>query len=309
MIRLSELKLPLGHADDALPQLVARTLGVAPADIADCKVFKRSFDARKADLLTVYIADVTLADPSREAALLAQHAGHPHIQRTPDMAWHPPTQAPSDLPMRPVVVGFGPCGIFCALLLAQMGFRPIVLERGKSVRQRTKDTWGLWRKSRLDPESNVQFGEGGAGTFSDGKLYSQIKDPRFLGRKVMEEFVKAGAPPEILYVAHPHIGTFKLVKVVETMRAEIIALGGEVRFEQRVTDVQIEDGHVRGLTVLDQQTGTTSELRADHVVMALGHSSRDTFEMLHARGVHIGAKPFSIGFRVEHPQGLIDRAR
>ncbi|RYF72894.1 MAG: FAD-binding protein, partial [Comamonadaceae bacterium] len=309
MIRLSELKLPLGHADDALPELVARTLGLATADIAACKVFKRSFDARKVDLLTVYIVDVTLADPARETALLAEHAGHPHIQRTPDMAWYAPAQAPVELPLRPVVVGFGPCGIFCALLLAQMGFRPIVLERGKTVRQRTKDTWGLWRKSRLDPESNVQFGEGGAGTFSDGKLYSQIKDPRFLGRKVMEEFVKAGAPPEILYVAHPHIGTFKLVKVVETMRAEIIALGGEVRFEQRVTDVQIEGGRVRGLTVLDQATGASSELRADHVVMALGHSSRDTFGMLHARGVHIEAKPFSIGFRVEHPQGLIDRAR
>ena len=217
--------------------------------------------------------------------------------------------APARASQRPVVVGFGPCGIFCALLLAQMGFKPIVLERGKTVRQRTKDTWGLWRKSVLDPESNVQFGEGGAGTFSDGKLYSQIKDPRFLGRKVMEEFVKAGAPPEILYVAHPHIGTFKLVKVVENIREQIIALGGEIRFEQRVTDVHIENGQLRGLTVLDQRTGTSSELRADHVVMALGHSSRDSFEMLHARGVHIEAKPFSIGFRVEHPQGLIDRAR
>ncbi|RZI72917.1 MAG: NAD(P)/FAD-dependent oxidoreductase, partial [Variovorax sp.] len=241
--------------------------------------------------------------------VLTKLAGNPRVTPSPDMVYRPPARAPADLPLRPVVVGFGPCGIFCALMLAQMGFKPIVLERGKTVRQRTKDTWGLWRKSRLNPESNVQFGEGGAGTFSDGKLYSQIKDPRFLGRKVMEEFVKAGAPPEILYVAHPHIGTFKLVKVVETMRAEIVALGGEVRFEQRVTDVQIEDGKVRGLTVLDQQTGTTSELRADHVVMALGHSSRDTFEMLHARGVHIEAKPFSIGFRVEHPQGLIDRAR
>ncbi|AMM24154.1 NAD(P)/FAD-dependent oxidoreductase [Variovorax sp. PAMC 28711] len=313
MIRLSELKLPLDHPPEALAALIATTLGVAPGDIATHTVFKRSFDARKADLLTVYIADVTLADPAREAALLAQHAGHPHIQRTPDMAWHAPVHAPADMPLRPVVVGFGPCGIFCALLLAQMGFKPIVLERGKTVRQRTRDTWGLWRKNTLNPESNVQFGEGGAGTFSDGKLWSQIKDPRFLGRKVMEEFVKAGAPPEILYVAHPHIGTFKLVKVVETMRAEIIALGGEVRFEQRVTDVHIEDGpdgrHLRGLTVLDQQTGTTRELRADHVVMALGHSSRDTFGMLHARGVHIEAKPFSIGFRVEHPQGLIDRAR
>ncbi len=215
--------------------------------------------------------------------------------------------------LRPVVVGFGPCGIFAALLLAQMGLNPIVIERGKPVRERTKDTWGLWRKNALNPESNVQFGEGGAGTFSDGKLYSQIKDPRFLGRKVMHEFVKAGAPPEILYVAHPHIGTFKLVKVVEHMRKQIIALGGEIRFEQRVTDVQIEDGpdgrHLRGLTVLDQRSGQTSELRADHVVMALGHSSRDTFAMLYRRGVWMEAKPFSIGFRIEHPQGAIDRAR
>ncbi len=313
MIRLSELKLPLAHADEALPALAAHTLGIARADIATCKVYKRSFDARKVDLLVVYIVDLTLADASREPTLLAQHAGRPHIQPSPDMVWHAPSQAPAHLPLRPVVVGFGPCGIFCALVLAQMGFRPIVLERGKPVRERTRDTWGLWRKSVLNPESNVQFGEGGAGTFSDGKLYSQIKDPRFLGRKVMEEFVKAGAPPEILYVAHPHIGTFKLVKVVEAMRAEIIALGGEVRFEQRVTDVLIEDGpggrHLRGLTVHDQATGATSELRADHVVMAPGHSSRDTFAMLHARGVHIEAKPFSIGFRVEHPQGLIDRAR
>jgi len=310
MIRVSELKLPLDHADPALPALIATTLGVASADIAGHTVFKRSFDARKAQLLTVYIVDVELADPTREAALLARHADHPHIRPTPDMAYRHPLHAPAEGEApRPVVVGFGPCGIFAALLLAQMGLKPIVLERGKTVRQRTKDTWGLWRKSRLDPESNVQFGEGGAGTFSDGKLYSQIKDPRFLGRKVMEEFVKAGAPPEILYVAHPHIGTFKLVKVVENIRAQIVALGGEIRFEQRVTDVQIEDGHLRGLTVLDQQTGQSTTLRADHVVMALGHSSRDTFAMLHQRGVHIEAKPFSIGFRVEHPQGLIDRAR
>ena len=208
-----------------------------------------------------------------------------------------------------MVVGFGPCGIFAALALAQMGLRPIVLERGKPVRERTKDTWGLWRKNVLNPESNVQFGEGGAGTFSDGKLYSQIKDPRHLGRKVMNEFVKAGAPEEILYVAHPHIGTFKLVKVVENMREQIIAMGGEIRFEQRVTDLLIEDGHLRGLTVLNQASGQSSEMRADHLVLALGHSSRDTFEMLHERGVFLEAKPFSIGFRIEHPQGVIDRAR
>ena len=316
MIRLSEIKLPLGAAeqpDSELRAAAARMLALPPTGIASVHVFKRSFDARKAELQVVYIADVTLADPTREAAVLDALAGKPHVQPAPDMVWHPPVQAPADVPLRPVVVGFGPCGIFAALSLAQMGFRPIVLERGKPVRERTQDTWGLWRKNVLNPESNVQFGEGGAGTFSDGKLYSQIKDPRYLGRKVMHEFVKAGAPPDILYEAHPHIGTFKLVKVVENMRAQIIALGGEIRFEQRVSDVLLEQGPhgkvLRGLQVYDQQTGHTRELRADHVVMALGHSSRDTFAMLYRRGVFMEAKPFSIGFRIEHPQGLIDRAR
>jgi len=312
MIRLSEIKLTLAEAEQPEATLLAaaqRLLGLDAADIAKVEVFKRSFDARKAVLSAVYIVDVTLADSGREAEVLARFPGHPHIGPTPDMVWQPPVQSPSPLPMRPVVVGFGPCGIFAALALAQMGLRPIVLERGKPVRERTKDTWGLWRKSVLNPESNVQFGEGGAGTFSDGKLYSQIKDPRHLGRKVMGEFVKAGAPAEILYVAHPHIGTFKLVKVVENMREQIIAMGGEIRFQQRVTDLLIEDGHLRGLTVLDQASGQSSELRADHVVLALGHSSRDTFEMLHERGVLLEAKPFSIGFRIEHPQGVIDRAR
>jgi uncharacterized protein len=313
MIRLTELKLPLDHAEDALPALVAQTLGVAAAALQNVHIHKRSFDARKADLLKVYIVDVTLIDATQESALLAKLSGNPHILPTPDMAYRTVGQAPAGLPLRPVVVGFGPCGMFAALLLAQMGFKPIVLERGKTVRQRTRDTWGLWRKNVLNPESNVQFGEGGAGTFSDGKLYSQIKDPRHLGRKVMNEFVKAGAPADILFEAHPHIGTFKLVKVVENMRAQIVALGGEIRFEQRVTDVLIEDGpqgkQLRGLTVLDQATGQSHEMRADQVVMALGHSSRDTFAMLYARGVYIEAKPFSIGFRVEHPQGIIDRAR
>jgi uncharacterized protein len=308
-----EDRTPPPHPEAELRHLAATALGIAPADLATLQVFKRSFDARKTDLLAVYIVDVTLATPTREAALLAQHAQHPHIQATPDMDWQPVGRAPADLPVRPVVVGFGPCGIFAALVLAQMGFRPIVLERGRVIRERTKDTWGFWRRSVLDPESNVQFGEGGAGTFSDGKLYSQIKDPRHLGRKVMREFVKAGAPEEILYVAHPHIGTFKLVKVVENLREQIIALGGEIRFEQRVTDVVIETGpggrHIRALQVLDQATGQTRTQRADHVVMALGHSARDTFATLHDRGVQMEAKPFSVGFRIEHPQGLIDRAR
>jgi uncharacterized FAD-dependent dehydrogenase len=312
MIRLTELKLPLEHAPEALPALIVRTLGITPGELLHHTVYKRSFDARKAELLQVYIVDVEVA-PALQATLLAKFAGHPHIGPSPDLEYHPVAQAPAGLTERPVVGGFGPCGIFAALLLAQMGFRPIVLERGRTVRQRTKDTWGLWRKKVLQPESNVQFGEGGAGTFSDGKLYSHIKDPRHLGRKVMGEFVKAGAPEEILVEAHPHIGTFKLVKVVESIREQIIALGGEIRFEQRVTDVRLEDSasgkQLTGLQVLDQTSGQRYELPARHVVMALGHSSRDTFAMLWDRGVSMQAKPFSVGFRIEHPQSVIDRAR
>jgi uncharacterized FAD-dependent dehydrogenase len=308
MIRLTELKLPLDHTEAALPELIARTLGIAGSDLLSYTLYKRSYDARMKKLLLVYICDVEVA-PTLEAKLLKQFEAHPHIRPTPDQNYYPVVQLNAAPATRPVIVGFGPCGIFAALLLAQMGFKPIVLERGRKVRERTKDTWGLWRKSTLNPESNVQFGEGGAGTFSDGKLWSQIKDPRHLGRKVMMEFVKAGAPEEILLVSKPHIGTFKLVKVVEHMREQIIALGGEVRFEQRVRDVLIEDGHIRGLTVQNLNDDTQYELRADHVVLALGHSSRDTVAMLHERGVYMEAKPFSIGFRIEHPQGVIDRAR
>jgi uncharacterized FAD-dependent dehydrogenase len=341
MIRISELKLPLSalpiesrraadapsetdedrlptpHPTDALRQLAAQALDIASADIATLHVFKRSFDARKADLLAVYIVDLSLADAQNESALLHKFEKNPHIQATPDMAWHPPCHAPEGFGTqdgdRPVVVGFGPCGMFAALALAQMGLKPIVLERGKPVRERTKDTWGLWRKKMLNPESNVQFGEGGAGTFSDGKLYSQIKDPRHLGRKVMDEFVKAGAPADILYAAHPHIGTFKLVKVVEHIREQIIALGGEIRFEQRVSDVLLAPaagGHqLSGLQVQDLRTGEHHTLHTRHAVMALGHSSRDTFVMLHRRGVAMQAKAFSIGVRIEHPQSVIDQAR
>ena len=326
MIRLSELKLPLDGAFDppdtasnpplyppSLAPLIAQTLGISLDAIADWKVFKRSFDARQ-KLQVVYIVDVQLHDSNKAQQLLQQHAQHPHIQATPDMQWHPPVQAPPDWAtlnaVRPVVVGFGPCGMFAALVLAQMGLKPIVIERGQAVRQRTQDTWGLWRKSVLKPESNVQFGEGGAGTFSDGKLYSQIKDPRHLGRKVMNEFVRFGAPEEILWAAHPHIGTFKLVKVVEGLRAEIIRLGGEVRFAQRVTDIRYDDQRqLQALQVLKQDSGEAYELPAHHVVMALGHSARDTFTMLHRHQVAMQAKAFSIGVRIEHPQSVIDRAR
>jgi uncharacterized FAD-dependent dehydrogenase len=330
MIRLTELKLPLTaispelsdpHPIPALTQLTATALGVEAVAIAQLTVFKRSFDARKADLQVVYIVDVALHDAAQEPVLIAQHEKNPHIKPTPDMAYRFVAHAPANLSERPVVVGFGPCGMFAALVLAQMGFKPIVLERGTTVRQRTKDTWGLWRKNTLKPTSNVQFGEGGAGTFSDGKLYSQIKDPRFLGRKVMEEMVKAGAPANILYEAHPHIGTFKLVKVVESIREQIIELGGEVRFGQQVVDLKISDSlsnkelemhsqrALQGILVENIETGERYELPARHVIMGLGHSARDSFSMLYERGVAMQAKPFSIGFRIEHPQSVIDRAR
>jgi len=309
MIRLSELKLPLDHPEDALPALICSTLKISANQLKSFNIYKRSYDARKQKLLLVYIVDVELDSAQLEAQLLAKFSTNSHIRPAPDMVYQLPVKLNEAPAIRPVVIGFGPCGIFAAMMLAQMGFKPIVIERGKQVRERTKDTWGLWRKRVLHTESNVQFGEGGAGTFSDGKLYSQIKDPRFLGRKVMTEFVKAGAPEEILLVSKPHIGTFRLVKVVENMREQIIAMGGEIRFQQRVCDFHIEDGHIRGLTIENLADGSTYELRADHVVLALGHSSRDTFAKLHERGVYMEAKPFSVGFRIEHPQGLIDRAR
>jgi len=303
MIRVTELALPLDHPKDALRAAILQRLQLRDEELLHFTVFKRSYDARKknSEIKFVYIIDLAVQD---EAAVLDRFAGDAHVRTAPDTTYHPVAQAPANLAERPIVVGLGPCGLFAALLLAQMGFRPIVLERGKDVRRRTKDTWALWRKKRLSPESNVQFGEGGAGLFSDGKLYSQIKDPKFYGRKVMAEFVKAGAPEEILYVSKPHIGTFRLTGVVSRMREEIISLGGEIRFEHKVTDLLVESSQVLGV-----QLASGEQLMSRHVVMALGHSARDTFRMLHGRGVFVEAKPFAIGFRIEHPQSLIDHAR
>ena len=307
MLRLTELKLALGHGPEALPAAILERLGTAADGLIDYAVVRRAHDARKTSAIAmVYSVDVTLRN---EAEVLARFAGDGRVQPAPDTRYRFVAQANETTDPRPVVIGAGPCGLFAGLLLAQMGFRPIILDRGKVVRERTKDTWGLWRRGVLDPESNVQFGEGGAGAFSDGKLYSQIKDPRFLGRKVLTEFVQAGAPSEILTEAKPHIGTFRLVTMVESMRRTIEALGGEYRFQSKVEDLDIAIGpggerSVRGLVL---QGG--EQIRTDHVVLAVGHSARDTFQMLFDRGVHIEAKPFSIGLRIEHPQSLIDRAR
>jgi hypothetical protein len=304
MLRVTELKLPLGHPAEALPEALAARLGVAPSDILSFEVARRANDARKkSHILMVYSVDVTLRD---EAAALTRFEGDPQVRPTPDTAYRFVAKPVADFKgPRPVVIGAGPCGLFAGLILAQMGLRPIILDRGKPVRERTKDTWGLWRRGVLDPESNVQFGEGGAGTFSDGKLYSQVKDPRHLGRKVLAEFVKAGAPEEILTEAHPHIGTFRLVTMVEAMRRTIEGLGGEYRWRSRVTGLALgPDRRVEGVVL---ESGETIETRQG--VLAVGHSSRDTFQSLHEQGVHLEAKPFSIGVRIEHPQGWIDQAR
>jgi hypothetical protein len=307
MLRLTDLKLPLDHPQDTLPRAILKRLDIEAAALTSYTIAKRSYDARKRGAIAlIYALDI---ETTCEAELLQRFAEDQHVQPTPDTEYHFVASAPAQLKLRPIVIGTGPCGLFAGLLLAQMGLCPIILDRGKAVRERTKDTWDLWRKRNLHPESNVQFGEGGAGTFSDGKLYSQIRDPLHHGRKVLAEFVKAGAPEEILYVSKPHIGTFRLVTMVENMRATIESLGGEIRFSQRVDNLQIETDasgkrQMRGVTLASGE-----EIRADHVVLAVGHSARDTFEMLHARGVYLEAKPFSIGFRVEHPQSIIDRAR
>lgn len=307
MIRIQQLYLPLHDQENIPPEVLRRAvyqrLRIAAEDLLGFTVFKRSPDTRRkqAGLSFAYIIDAEVRD---EAKMLARFDNDPHVGPSPDMQYRPPQVAPREVKERPVVIGFGPAGLFCALILAQQGYKPIVLERGRDVRRRTRDTWGLWRQKVLQPESNVQFGEGGAGLFSDGKLYSQVRDPKFYGRKVMQEFVNAGAPPEILWVNRPHIGTFRLTGVVAAMRAQIEELGGEVRFEHRVTDLFIESGQLAGVGL---EAGDV--LQTHHVVLALGHSSRDTFRMLEQRGVFMESKPFSIGFRIEHPQSMIDQVR
>ena len=307
MIRVTELKLPLEHAAGDVEAALLARLEITRADLINYRLFRRGSDARKRTAIQlVYALDAQVRD---EASVLARFADDHNVTTAPDLTYKPVARASGTEGHRPIVIGAGPCGLFAALILAEAGFRPIIIERGTIVRQRTKDTWGLWRHGVLKPESNVQFGEGGAGTFSDGKLYSQIKDPKFQGRKVLTEFVAAGAPDEILTAAKPHIGTFRQVTVVESMRAKIEALGGEYRFETKVIAIELEKAEASKARVVGVRLSTGEVLPASHVVLAIGHSARDTFEMLHQSGVYMEAKPFSIGFRIEHPQALIDRAR
>jgi uncharacterized protein len=302
MLRITELRLPLNHTDAELKSAILAKLNIIGDDLLSYAVFRRAFDARKKhDIKLIYTIDLFA---SNQDDILKNLATDPQVSLTPDTSYHEVGRAPAHLKTKPIVIGTGPCGLFAGLILAQMGFKPIILERGKAVRERTKDTFGLWRKGIFNAESNVQFGEGGAGTFSDGKLYTQIKDPKHYGRKVLEEFVKAGAPPEIMYVSKPHIGTYRLVSMVEDMRANIETLGGEIRFSSRVDDLLIDNGQVKGV-----QLSNGEIIHSSHVVLAVGHSARDTFKMLYERGVYVEAKAFSIGFRIEHPQSIIDNCQ
>lgn len=312
MIRLSNIKLPLDHDDQALDQAILTTLEITPEQLISFDMFRRGYDARKkSNIFLIYTLDIEVA-AALESELLVKFVDDQLIKQTPDLDYHYVAQAPEDLQERPIIVGFGPCGLLAGLTLAQMGYNPIILDRGKEVRERTKDTFGFWREKKLNTESNVQFGEGGAGTFSDGKLYSQVKDPKQYGRKVLSEFVTSGAPAEIMYVSKPHIGTFKLVSMVEKMRAEIIRLGGEIRFSCRVDDIEIEknnEGQEQGNRITGLTLSSGEKLKSNHIAFAIGHSARDTFEMLYKKGIYIEAKPFSIGFRIEHEQSTIDAAR
>jgi uncharacterized FAD-dependent dehydrogenase len=312
MIRLSNIQLPLDHNDQALPLAILSTLDISQDQLISFNMYRRGYDARKkSNISLIYTLDIEVST-ALEAELLIKFADNHLIKQTPDLNYHYVAQAPAELTERPIVVGFGPCGLLAGLTLAQMGYNPIILDRGKEVRERTKDTFGFWRQKKLNTESNVQFGEGGAGTFSDGKLYSQVKDPKQYARKVLNEFVASGAPDEIMYVSKPHIGTFKLVSMVEKMRAEIIRLGGEIRFSSRVDDIHLENAgegeeqrqRITGLTLSNGE-----KIKSNHIAFAIGHSARDTFEMLHNKGIYIEAKPFSIGFRIEHEQSTIDNAR
>ncbi|MDR0528253.1 MAG: FAD-dependent monooxygenase [Zoogloeaceae bacterium] len=309
MLRLSEEKLPLDHSEADLEHAIFARLQLRPGELKTWRIFRRGCDARKKRAIAlVYTLDVELADGVDEAEVLARREGDLRVGVTPDFSYRPPAPVRKGETRRPVVVGAGPCGLFAALLLAEAGCRPILLERGCTVRDRARETWKLWRHGALSPEANVQFGEGGAGTFSDGKLSSHIRDPRHLGRHVLETFVRAGAPPEILFLSKPHIGTFRLVKVVENLRARLLALGAEIRFQSRVDAFLLEEkSGARQIAGVRLENGEALESR--QVILAIGHSARDTFAALRAQGVCLEAKPFAIGVRVEHPQSLIDRAR
>ena len=305
MIQIRQIKLPVDHDDDSLRNAVLKNLRIDATDLVGLEVFRRSVDARKKDTRGVVFIYTVNATVRGEESVLKRAAKNPNVVPAPDTTYQLPPVATAGDTGRPVIVGTGPCGLFAGLLLAMSGRPPLLIERGKMAGPRARDVTSFWRgESDLDPDSNVQFGEGGAGTFSDGKLYTGIKDRQHRIRWILNQLAQHGAPEDILTNAKPHIGTDRLIKVVRNLREQIISLGGEFRFETRLTDLLIEGGRVRGIT-----THTGEEIETETLILAVGHSARDTFEMLHSRGIAMEAKPFSIGARIEHPQKMIDRVR
>ncbi len=301
MLRLKDITLPFDHQEQALANSILKRLDIPKRQLLNFTIVRKAIDARRKDhIVAVYTIDAELKN---DPEVLSKFSPEMLSSAESSAQYQLPTVGNTHSPS-PVVVGSGPCGLFTALLLAQLGLKPLLIERGKDVNSRVKDVHNFWHKGQLDPESNVQFGEGGAGTFSDGKLTTQIKDKHNRSKKVLEEFVRAGAPKEILYQAKPHIGTDNLVKIVKNLRHTIISLGGQVRFETKLTGIRIKDSKVTGAIVNGSET-----IETDTIVLALGHSARDTFEMLHRLNIPIEAKPFSIGVRVEHPQCVIDKAQ
>lgn len=318
MIRISQIKMPVSHKKEELPEKAAELLHIGKKEILSWKIVRRSLDARKKpELYLIYVLDVEVQNEEQvlrrgcrnghkdrtQEKNIVHGKGGVQIRKAEDTAYcFPEAKPPSDAALRPVIIGTGPAGLFCGYLLAMHGFRPVLLERGKSVEDRQKDVEYFWKQGILMPDSNVQFGEGGAGTFSDGKLNTLVKDRNGRNREVLRIFVRAGAPEEILYDAKPHIGTDILIHVVRNMREQIIASGGEVRFESRVTDLVIDKNVICGVVINDKE-----RLEADSVVLAVGHSARDTFRMLYEHDVPMEAKSFAVGLRVEHPREMIDR--
>jgi len=305
--RISQIKLALGEPKELLPKKIKKKLS-NNVKIKEYKIVKESIDARdKGDIRFVYTVDFDVEQSQGARKTRLKPDPKKNLSIAPDMSYKAPEPGVRELKHRPVIAGFGPCGIFCALILAQQGYRPIVLERGKCVSERAEDVQNFWNGGALNTESNVQFGEGGAGTFSDGKLTTGIKDPRI--HKVLSEFVSAGAPEEILYKNKPHIGTDLLRDVVANIREEIIRLGGEIRFSSKLVGIDAPSGKIRAVKVQEVLNGESYMLETENLVLAIGHSARDTFRYAHELGIQMSAKPFSIGVRIEHPQKMVDEAQ
>lgn len=299
MIRINQLKLPIGHTEEDLRSKAAKVLKLSVGEIKSLKIIKQSVDARKKERGIFFTYSVEVHTAKEDAVI--RRAKSPDVVKAEEKEYHFPAVKSRETGLRPVIIGCGPAGLFCGIMLARSGLAPIILERGEDVDSRRKTVEAFWQGGPLDIESNVQFGEGGAGTFSDGKLNTLVKDPALRNRKVLELFVEFGADPSILYVNKPHIGTDVLGGIVKNMRTEIQRLGGEVRFHSCVTGLEIENNALKSVIV-----NHTEKIPCDQAVLAIGHSARDTFQVLYDLKIPMKQKSFAVGLRIQHPQKMIN---